>query len=60
MLLLASSSTWSPSAVAVPTGAQKWLREPVSDQASVVRWRPAAISRRMSSGPCCSTSVVPA
>ena len=33
----------SPAAAAVPCGAQKWLREPPSEKASVVRCRPAPI-----------------
>ena len=57
-LLLASSSTSSPSAVAVPSGAQNWLREPDSENASVDRWSPAAMARRTSSGPCCSMTAV--
>ena len=60
MVLLPSRIASSPSRRAVPTGAQKWLREPVSDQASVVRWRPAAMSRRTASLPNFSSTVVPA
>ena len=37
---IASSTTSSPSAVAVPSGAQNWLRDPVSENASVDRCRP--------------------
>ena len=49
-LLAASSTTSSPSMVAVPNGAQKWLREPVSEKASVDRCdaggdRPADVVR---------------
>ena len=35
MLLLPFNKICSPSRLAVPTGAQKWLREPLSDHASV-------------------------
>jgi|GEM_PF-5537013 len=50
MLLWALSSTaLGPCASAVPVGAQIWLREPVSDTASVVMWRPCAMARRVSS-----------
>ena len=54
-LLLASST---PSAVAVDRGAQNWLREPVSEKASVEKWVPAAMARRVSSGPCASIAAV--
>jgi hypothetical protein len=53
-LLLACNTTPSPTAVAVPSGAQNSLREPVSENASVETWLPAAMARRTSSGPCCS------
>jgi hypothetical protein len=45
---------------AVLTGAQKWLREPASEKARVVMWRPAAIASRTSRGPCASITAVPA
>ena len=60
MLLKPSSTTVSPSRRAVPTGAQKWLRVPTSDQASVVTWRPAAMAWRSSRWPYFSISTVPA
>ncbi len=44
--------------MAVPTGAQKWLREPASDHASVERCRPAATSRRSASAPNFSITAV--
>jgi hypothetical protein len=44
--LRASSSTLSPSARAVPVGAQKWLRESASENASVLRCFPRAIAWR--------------
>ena len=59
-LFWASSTTLSPSIRAVDSGAQKWLREPASENASVERWRPAAISRRTASEPNCSRTAVPA
>lgn len=60
MLLKPSSTTWSPSRRAVPTGAQKWLRVPISDQASVVTCRPAAMAWRTSGAPYFSINAVPA
>jgi hypothetical protein len=50
--------TPSPSAVAVLCEAQNWLREPGSENASVVRCLPAAIALRTSSGPCASITAV--
>jgi hypothetical protein len=44
----ASRTTSSPSSVAVDSGAQKWLREPDSENASVERCSPAAMARRTS------------
>ena len=58
MLLLPSITIASPSLRALPAGAQKWLRVPVSDQARVLRWRPAAISARTFSLPVFSSTVV--
>jgi hypothetical protein len=46
--------------LALETGAQKWLRDPDSENASVVRWRPAAISFRTDAGPSFSITAVPA
>ena len=57
-LLLASSTTSLPVTEAVPSGAQKWLRDPVSENASVDRCVPEAIARRISSEPCCSMTAV--
>ena len=54
----ASRTTSSPSSVAVDSGAQKWLREPDSENASVERCSPAAMARRTSSGPCASMTAV--
>ena len=50
-LLRAVSRTLSPSSIAGPTGAQNWLRDPTSENASVDRCVPAAIALRTSSGP---------
>src|SRR6266480_363285 len=50
-LFLASSRTLSPEAVAVLTGAQKWLRDPASEKARVVTARPSAIASRTARGP---------
>ena len=58
-LFFASRRMPSFSRVAVLTGAQKWLREPASENASVLRWRPAAMSLRIASGPCASITAVP-
>ena len=41
----------SPSRLAVPTGAQKWLRDPASLNASVLRCAPLAAASRTSRGP---------
>ena len=57
-LFCASSTTTSPSARAVPTGAQKWLRLPTSENASVDRCSPAAMARRAGSVPWASTAAV--
>ena len=61
VIMLLSAFRWmtSSAAVAVPVGAQIWLREPASDTASVVRWRPAAISRRTGSSAKGSISATP-
>jgi hypothetical protein len=50
--------TPSPSATAVPSAAQNWLRDPGSLNASVVRCVPAAIALRVSTGPCASITAV--
>ncbi len=56
------ASSWIPpeTCLALPTGAQKWLRDPASENARVVRWRPAAISFRTDIGPSFSITAVPA
>jgi len=55
-LLRASSRTPLPLAAALLSGAQKWEREPTSENASVPSARPAAIARRLCSSPCASTT----
>src|SRR5215467_6146249 len=50
-LFLASSRTLLPEAIAVLTGAQKWLRDPASEKARVVTARPSAIVSRVARGP---------
>ena len=49
----------SPSRSAVLTGAQKWLREPASLNASVLRCAPLAAACRTSRGPSASSTAVP-
>src|SRR5580765_7858792 len=48
-----------PFFLAVLRGAQKWLREPASLNASVLRWAPLAAARRISGGPYASRTAVP-
>jgi hypothetical protein len=43
----------------VLVGAQNCERELVSENASVVMWRPAAMSRRTATGPSFSITIVP-
>jgi hypothetical protein len=59
-LFSASSTTRPPVAFAVLVGAQKLLREPASENASVLRCLPATMSRRTDSGPYFSITAVPA
>ena len=44
----------------IEVGAQNMLREPASENASVLRWRPAATSRRVASSPNFSITSAPA
>ena len=48
-LFWAFRMTVSPSLCAVPTGAQKWLRDPASLKARVLRCSPDAAARRTGS-----------
>src|SRR5438552_14947329 len=58
--LLRALRTTSPlSLVAVLTGAQKWLRDPASLNASVLRWSPLAAARRTSTGAWASRTAAP-
>src|SRR5579885_941029 len=58
--LLDAFNTMSPlRREAVPEGAQKWLRDPASLNASVLRCAPEAAAVRTSFGPCASSTADP-
>src|SRR5262245_46050203 len=58
-LFFASRRTEPFSRVAALIGAQKWLREPLSEKARVVRWSPRATASRASRGPKASMTAAP-
>ncbi|MCG3162734.1 MAG: hypothetical protein JMDDDDMK_04053 [Acidobacteria bacterium] len=58
-LFFASRRTPFFTLTAVLIGAQNWLREPLSEKASVVRCSPRAIASRVSRGPNASMTAAP-
>src|SRR5262249_56234918 len=58
-LFFASRRTWPFTLVAELIGAQNWLRDPLSEKASVVTCSPRATASRASRGPKVSITAAP-